>query len=679
MHFMIKKVFVGGALVLCGLLTLQQSVFAADWVELDSPITSEILGMDCGGSCIGVGQNGTILRSEDRKNWETVTSGTTSTLRAVDIYSSTLGFAVGNAGTILKSTDDGQTWTSITGVTSENLNSVSIISGTVYIAGDDASIFKTTDGGTTWTNIGSTLSGFDTLSISAYSVTTVYISGKNGGIFKTTDGGSSWTALVSGTVYDLRVIKALSSTTVYVGGNRNSFLKTTDGSTFSALSLPGFGSTETITGLSCASRSLCMVVGNLGGSATTSDSGATWTADAISGTHNFGAVIYASTGIRFVGALDGTIFTYDNYAPSGVSNLGLSEGGSSTTDTTPALTWTAATDDESFIASYEVDIDEAGVWENVGDVTSYEITSTLSEASHTFSVRALDGAGNEGAEETLTFTVTAEAETSSEDTTAPAVGSVTPTSATTDEAVEFTALVTDAGGMGTCVLYVDGSSEGSMSLSGSYATKTLTFTEDGTMSVYARCTDAAGNVANGIAVDVTASTAAEPSEVDEDEIAVAEAAEHTLIKTPCSSASAADVNDPCHAVYYFDGKRHAFPNEKVFFTWYENFDDVIIVTKEYMASITLGVNVTYHPGTRMVKFLTVNTVYAVGETGELRAIASEDVAESIWGSDWNTQIDDISDAFFGNYRFGEDVVSTSDFDPEAVEASISDIAEMFTS
>ena len=69
----------------------------------------------------------------------------------------------------------------------------------------------------------------------------------------------------------------------------------------------------------------------------------------------------------------------------------------------------------------------------------------------------------------------------------------------------------------------------------------------------------------------------------------------------------------------------------------------------------------------------------MGSDGELRAIASEDVAASIWGSAWNTLIDDISDAFFGNYSFGEAIDSTSDFDPDAVESATTNIAEMFPS
>ncbi len=137
------------------------------------------------------------------------------------------------------------------------------------------------------------------------------------------------------------------------------------------------------------------------------------------------------------------------------------------------------------------------------------------------------------------------------------------------------------------------------------------------------------------------------------------------------------MNDPCKAVYYYDGtKRHAFPNEAVYFTWYDDFNGVITVTDSFLASIHLGTNVTYHPGSTMVKFITVNTVYAVGLDGELRAINSEATASSIYGSDWNQQVDDISDVFYSNYTFGNAITSRTDYDPEGVSASVSRIDEI---
>lgn len=135
----------------------------------------------------------------------------------------------------------------------------------------------------------------------------------------------------------------------------------------------------------------------------------------------------------------------------------------------------------------------------------------------------------------------------------------------------------------------------------------------------------------------------------------------TLLKLP-------DDGDPNtqedSAVYYVgtDGKRHAFPNSKVFFTWYDGFSDVQVTTADTLSNIPLGMNVTYKPGVRMVKFVTLPRVYAVGLHGVLRWVTSEAIATSLYGKDWNAMIDDISDAFFTNYTFGDDIISADDFD-----------------
>ncbi|HLD21190.1 MAG TPA: YCF48-related protein, partial [Patescibacteria group bacterium] len=171
----------------------------------------------------------------------------------------------------------------------------------------------------------------------------------------------------------------------------------------------------------------------------------------------------------------------------------------------------------------------------------------------------------------------------------------------------------------------------------------------------------------------------EPEAVDPG-LSLGESAEvepSNLVKLTCEEGT--DVNDPCRAVYYYatDGKRHAFPNEKVFLTWFEDFDDIIEVSADFMSDLTLGSNVTYHPGTKMVKFQSVHTVYAVARYGELRAIASEDVASDLYGSDWNQQIDDISDAFYGNYDFGKAIDSADDYDKEEAEDSVESLDDNF--
>ncbi|MBI2475242.1 S8 family serine peptidase [Candidatus Uhrbacteria bacterium] len=153
--------------------------------------------------------------------------------------------------------------------------------------------------------------------------------------------------------------------------------------------------------------------------------------------------------------------------------------------------------------------------------------------------------------------------------------------------------------------------------------------------------------------------------------------QNSLIKLSCVGETKAD--DPCRAVYFYasDGKRHSFPNDKVFFTWFDNFNNVKEVSSSFMSSLQLGKNVTYHPGTKMVKFQTVPTVYTVSKKGELRAIASEQIATELYGSTWNKQIDDISDAFVGNYTFGLKINSTSDYDVATEKKSVAGLDANF--
>ena len=129
------------------------------------------------------------------------------------------------------------------------------------------------------------------------------------------------------------------------------------------------------------------------------------------------------------------------------------------------------------------------------------------------------------------------------------------------------------------------------------------------------------------------------------------------------------------AVYYLgrDGFRYVFPNDKTYFTWYANFDSVKFVSDADLAKIQIGGNVTYRPGSRMVKINSDPKVYAVDENGALRWMMTEEIAIGTYGASWNTMIDDVPDAFFGNYRAGSNVESAADFVPADVSASTPDI------
>lgn len=125
------------------------------------------------------------------------------------------------------------------------------------------------------------------------------------------------------------------------------------------------------------------------------------------------------------------------------------------------------------------------------------------------------------------------------------------------------------------------------------------------------------------------------------------------------------------AVYYLgnDGKRYVFPNDKVYFSWYSDFSEVQTVSDDVLAPYSLGGNVTYRPGTHLVKIQSDPKVYAVDKGGVLRWINSESAAITIFGSNWNKQVDDIPDAFFINYTIGNPVSSASDYDPTIITSN----------
>ncbi len=134
-----------------------------------------------------------------------------------------------------------------------------------------------------------------------------------------------------------------------------------------------------------------------------------------------------------------------------------------------------------------------------------------------------------------------------------------------------------------------------------------------------------------------------------------------------SQASAAEYGDlimgeTLSTVYYYgsDGQRYSFPNEKTFFSWFEDFDDVVEISDEDLADITLAGNIVYRAGSRWVKITSDEKTYAVAADGSIHWIESEEVAEGLAGSGWNTFIDDVPDVYFVDYTVGDSLTSAEE-------------------
>jgi adhesin/invasin len=121
-----------------------------------------------------------------------------------------------------------------------------------------------------------------------------------------------------------------------------------------------------------------------------------------------------------------------------------------------------------------------------------------------------------------------------------------------------------------------------------------------------------------------------------------------LIKSPLSTS-----------VYYYgsDNKRHVFPNEKTYKSWYVDFTGIKSVTASQLQGIALGANVKVRPGTVLVKIDTDPKVYAVEPGGLLRWVPTEARALALYGSAWASRIIDVPLVFWVDYSFGSDITT----------------------
>jgi photosystem II stability/assembly factor-like uncharacterized protein len=155
------------------------------------------------------GTSGWIARTTTGGNtWDSLGSGSTSTLYGMHFINANTGFIGGSSGTILKTTNAGLTWTTVTsGTTGTIYNIFAVDENHIYAPSTSGSLRITTNGGTSWTAYstgGSTL--YDANFINA---NTGYVCGTSGHVKRTSNGGTNWTSInipsVTSTFYELFV------------------------------------------------------------------------------------------------------------------------------------------------------------------------------------------------------------------------------------------------------------------------------------------------------------------------------------------------------------------------------------------------------------------------------------------------------------------------------------------
>ena len=273
----------------------------------------------------------------------------------------------------------------------------------------------------------------------------------------------------------------------------------------------------------------------------------------------------------------------------------------------------------------------------------------------------------------------------------PTIGPVTPNTASAGIPVNLTATVNSSVPIQRCSLWVDLAEIGEMTVLNGIASRSYTFPSGGSRIAFVFCRDTSSgmnagattgiNVSGAIQVSPPLSTPAPapaptptptpapiptptPAPAPDTQVFTTISPDAgKVLKAICPQPAALD--HPCRAVYYIsaDGKRHSFPNSRVFFTWYGGFDSVQEVAPDALSQYPLGTNVVYRAGVRMVKFTTDPKVYAVSRGGLLRWVKTEELARSFYGNDWNQKVDDIADAFYTNYTFGTEINSETEYSP----------------
>lgn len=106
-------------------------------------------------------------------------------------------------------------------------------------------------------------------------------------------------------------------------------------------------------------------------------------------------------------------------------------------------------------------------------------------------------------------------------------------------------------------------------------------------------------------------------------------------------------------VYYVDeaGKRRVFPDEATFFSYYDNFDNVVVVQDDQLRKLDLGGRMRMNLGS-LIKIQSDPKVYEVQSGGAIRHVPSETSAIARYGAQWAKLVRDVSVVFFFDYTVG---------------------------
>lgn len=116
--------------------------------------------------------------------------------------------------------------------------------------------------------------------------------------------------------------------------------------------------------------------------------------------------------------------------------------------------------------------------------------------------------------------------------------------------------------------------------------------------------------------------------------------------------------------------RRPFLDEQAYFTYEDSFDAVIEVSQNTSHKFTLGAPMAPQAGVVLIKTPSINRVYwaeGAGTFPTLRWIVNEEIAEDMFGPEWNSYIFDIDPTLFTRYEIGEEITEAFSVDRSSLK------------
>ena len=289
---------------------VKRSNGALSWSAAPSSTTHDLTGVSCPttSACYAVGAAGTILASSDGgATWTAQSSPTTFGLDQISCPTASTCYVSGDVenkeeppkqpvlkGYVLATHDAGTHWSAGVFAPESRARGISCASESSCAAGDEFGSVETTSDGATWSLHSISSPNGRVLGMSCWAANACVGVGESGFVVATAD-GANWSRHILPSLVDLHSVSCPSASACYAVGRQGAVLRSGDqgqtwstaGSDSAASNIGIEGSANNgnggdvvgaadLAGVSCASSSSCVAVGNLGAILASHDEGASW-------------------------------------------------------------------------------------------------------------------------------------------------------------------------------------------------------------------------------------------------------------------------------------------------------------------------------------------------------------------------------------------------------------------